>query len=147
MANQLISISEVASTPTGVQHLLLFDGVCNLCNGTVQFLLRADRRKKLFFASLQSDTGQRVLQAYQFSGPPLQTVVFCSGPKYFTHSNAILEVCRVLGFPWSLLYLFKVIPRPLRDLIYRWVARNRYKWFGEKENCLLPTPELRQRFL
>lgn len=147
MANQLIPISEGASTPTGVQHLLLFDGVCNLCNGTVQFLLRADRRKKLFFAALQSDTGQRVLQAYQFSGPPLQTVVFCSGPKYFTHSNAILEVCRVLGFPWSLLYLFKVIPRPLRDLIYRWVARNRYQWFGKKENCLLPTPELRQRFL
>ena len=138
---------EATPIPTEVQYVLLFDGICNLCNGTVQFLLRIDRRKKLFFSSLQSDTGQRILQAYHFSGPPLQTVVFCSGPRYFTHSNAILEVCRVLGFPWSLLYLFKAVPRPLRDLLYRWVARNRYRWFGKKESCLLPTPALRQRFL
>ena len=138
---------EATPIPPGVQHVLLFDGICNLCNGTVRFLLRADRSKKLFFASLQSDTGKQILQAYQFSGPPLQTVVFCSGPGYFTHSDAILQVFRVLGFPWSLLYLFKAVPRPLRDLLYRWVARNRYRWFGKKESCLLPTPALRQRFL
>jgi len=133
--------------PLGGQHILLFDGVCNLCNGTVQFLIWADRRKKLLFASLQSDKGQQILQQHHYSGLPLETVVFCSDQKIFTHYNAILEVFRIIGFPWSLLYFFKIIPRPLRDLLYRWIARNRYHWFGKKDNCLLPTPELRQRFL
>jgi predicted DCC family thiol-disulfide oxidoreductase YuxK len=128
-------------------NILLFDGVCNLCNGTVQFLLRIDRKQKLRFAALQSASGQQILDSYHYTGPPLQTVVFCSRGKLFTHSSGMLEVCRVIGFPWSSIYLFKLIPAPVRDAVYRWIARNRYRWFGKKETCWIPTPELRQRFL
>lgn len=129
------------------ENILLFDGVCNLCNGTVQLLLRIDSRKKLRFAALQSETGQKILAGFQYAGPPLQTVIFCCRGKLFTHSNAILEVCRVIGLPWSMMYIFKLIPQPVRDAVYRWVARNRYRWFGRKETCWVPTPSLKQRFL
>ena len=129
------------------ENILLFDGVCNLCNGTVQFLLRIDRTKKLRFAALQSETGEQILARFRYAGPPLQTVVFCSGERLFTYSNGILEVCRIIGLPWSALYVFKLIPQPVRDAVYRWVARNRYQWFGTKETSWVPTPALKQRFL
>ena len=127
--------------------VLLFDGACNLCNGTVQFLLRTDRRAVLRFAPLQSETGIRLLQEAGYQGPPLDSVVLIANGRLFAHSDAVLETARLLGFPWSLAYGFKGVPRVLRDAIYRWVGRNRYAWFGKSEQCLMPTPDLKARFL
>lgn len=147
MAEPVIFPSEIPPAISAEQNILLFDGVCNLCNGTVQFLIRADRRKKLRFASLQSEPGQQLLRYFRYSGPALHSVVFCKGDRLFTHSQAILEVFRLMGFPWSILFTFIIVPRPIRDFVYKWIAQNRYRWFGKKETCWLPTPELRHRFL
>lgn len=131
--------------PTG--PILLFDGVCNLCNGTVQFILRADRKQVFRFASLQSEIGQQLLHTAAYHGPPLDSVVLIKDQKVFTHSEAVLEIARLLGGGWALLYGFKVIPKAWRDRIYTWIAQNRYRWFGKKEQCMIPSPELKERFL
>ena len=127
--------------------VLLFDGVCNLCNRTVQFLLRHDRRAVLRFAALQSETGVQLLREAGFQGPALDSVVLIANGRLFTHSDAVLETARLLGFPWSLAYGFKGVPRAIRDAVYRRVARNRYAWFGKRDHCLMPTPDLKARFL
>ncbi len=127
--------------------VLLFDGVCNLCNGTVQFILKVDRKKVFRFASLQSDIGQQLLRSAAYDGPPLDSVVLIKDQRVFTHSEAVLEIARLLGGFWRLLYAFKAVPRPLRDHIYAWIAKNRYRWFGKKDQCMMPDPELRERFL
>jgi predicted DCC family thiol-disulfide oxidoreductase YuxK len=124
-------------------QIVLFDGVCNLCNGFVQFLLARDRRGRFQFASLQSDAARRVLRG----DPPPETVVLVARGRTYIKSSAALRIARGLPFPWPLLYGLIVIPGPLRDLVYDWVARHRYAWFGKRESCMLPTPELRQRFL
>lgn len=129
------------------EPVLLFDGVCNLCNGTVDFLIRRDRRQVLRFASLQSDAATRVLQ--QAGGPSvtLDSVVLVHEGQVHLRSAAVLRTLRLLGFPWALAYALIVVPRPLRDAAYRLIARNRYSWFGRHETCRIPTPEERARFL
>lgn len=127
--------------------VLLFDGVCNLCSGFVQFVIKIDPKGKFRFASLQSDLGQRVLKAAGLSTDALGTVVLVRRGQVFTHSDVALESARILGGGWSLFYVFKILPRFIRDGLYNWVARNRYRWFGQKESCWLPTPDLRRRFL
>lgn len=129
------------------EPIVLFDGVCNLCHGTVQFIIQADHRARFRFASLQSDAGERLLKEVGYQGPPLDSVVLVYGGKLWTHSDAVLEIARILGKGWALAYIFKGIPRSIRDRIYRWVAKNRYAWFGKKESCMLPTPNLKSRFL
>ncbi len=131
--------------PTG--PILLFDGVCNLCNGTVQFILRADRKQVFRFASLQSVIGQQLLHAAAYQGPPLDSVVLIKDQTVFIHSDAVLEIARLLGGGWALLYAFKVVPKTWRDRIYTWIAHNRYRWFGKKDQCMIPSPELKERFL
>lgn len=128
-------------------QIILFDGVCNLCNGSVQFVIRHDKKGAFRFASLQS--------AYAASLPGLEsgvvnelsTVILQDGDRYYFKSTAALRIARMLGFPFSLAYMFTVLPLPLRDAVYDWVARNRYKWFGKRDACWLPTPELKSRFL
>jgi len=127
--------------------ILLFDGVCNLCNASVQWVLKRDRKGIFKFAALQSETGQRLLQQFGFSQENFDTVVLVDGEKVFTRSDAPLEIARRLGGLWSLFFVFKIIPRFLRDAVYNWVARNRYRWFGRKEECMLPRPEWKNRFL
>lgn len=127
--------------------LLFFDGVCNLCNGFVQFVIERDPESKFRFASLQSDAGQQVLQDMNMSETEFGTVILLKNGKTYTHSDVALEMSLDLGGLWTLFYVFKIIPKVLRDKIYDWVAANRYKWFGEKESCWLPTPELQARFL
>lgn len=127
--------------------ILLFDGVCNLCNASVQWVLKRDRKGIFKFAALQSETGQRLLQQFGFSQENFDTVVLVDGEKVFTRSDAPLEIARRLGGFWSLFFVFKIIPRFLRDAVYNWVARNRYRWFGRKEECMLPRPEWKNRFL
>ncbi len=128
-------------------HIILFDGVCNLCNGFVQFVIRHDKKRAFMFASLQS--------AYAASLPGLEagvvhklsTVVLQDGDRYYFKSTAALRIARMLGFPFSLAYVFIILPVTVRDAVYDWIAHNRYAWFGKREACWLPTPELKGRFL
>jgi predicted DCC family thiol-disulfide oxidoreductase YuxK len=123
--------------------VVLFDGVCNLCNGAVRFILARDPAARFRFASLQSDAARRLLG----DGGPAETIVLLDAGKTYVISTAALRIARGLRFPWPLLYAFVAVPRPVRDLIYDWVARHRYRWFGKRDTCMLPTPELRERFL
>lgn len=127
--------------------VLLFDGACNLCNGSVQWLLARDKKGCFYYASLQSDTGKKLLMERGLPTDRLDTVVLVTKNAVFTHSDAPLEILRLLGGVWQLGCFFKLVPRFARDAIYRWVARNRYRWFGQSEHCLMPKPEWKARFL
>lgn len=123
--------------------IVLFDGVCNLCNGAVQFMLARDPEGRFRFASLQSEAANKLLGP----GRPEETIILLDGGKTFTKSGAALRIARKLRFPWPLLSVFLLIPAPVRDLIYDWIARNRYRWFGKREACMIPTADIRDRFL
>jgi predicted DCC family thiol-disulfide oxidoreductase YuxK len=127
--------------------LVFFDGVCNLCNGTVQFLLKIDKHRHLQFASLQGETAKKVLPVYQISPGKLSSIIFIHNNKIYTESSAVLEIFRVIGGLWTILYVFKIIPAFLRNGLYRLVARYRYQWFGKKDQCMIPSPSLKSRFL
>lgn len=126
---------------------LLFDGVCNLCSGSVQFILKRDRQGRFRFASLQSEVGRRLMTEHGLDPDALSSVVLIEDGRAYQESTAALRIARHLPGAWKLLRAFLVIPRPLRDAAYRLIARNRYRWFGKTESCWLPTPELRARFL
>jgi predicted DCC family thiol-disulfide oxidoreductase YuxK len=127
--------------------IVLFDGVCNLCSASVQFILRRDSGARFRFASLQSAAGQELLARLGIDSQGIDSVVVIEGDRWFKESDAALRVAWHLGGPWRLLTVLRLIPRPLRDRAYRLIARNRYRWFGKKETCWLPTPELQGRFL
>src|SRR5262245_3081134 len=128
--------------------ILLFDGVCNLCNGVARFVTRHDPAPGRFrFAALQSELGLQILREHGLKSDAVDTFVMIEGERVHLRSKAGLRVLRRLGFPWSLAYAFIVVPRPLRDAVYDWVARNRYRWFGRQDACMVPTPEIRSRFL
>ena len=127
--------------------ILLFDGVCNLCNGLVGFILRNDPRRRFRFASLQSPAGQALLARHGLPTADLDSVVLIEGGRAFTRSTAVLRIARRMGYLWPLAFVFILIPRPLRDLCYKWVGKNRYRMFGRREACMLPTPDLKARFL
>jgi predicted DCC family thiol-disulfide oxidoreductase YuxK len=128
-----------------MRAVLLFDGVCTLCNGFVQFVIRRDPADRFQFATLQSDAARRLLQAAPQPLP--DTLVLVENGRVFLRSTAALRVVRSLRFPWPLAFVLVVVPRPLRDWVYDILARNRYRWFGRRDVCMLPTPELRARFL
>jgi predicted DCC family thiol-disulfide oxidoreductase YuxK len=125
--------------------VVLFDGVCNLCSGVVTALLRMDRRKVLRFASLQSDFGQQVVVRHGLH--KFDTVIFLNGDSVAIQSDALIAIGVALGGFWRLAALGRVVPRPMRDALYRWVARHRIGWFGQRDSCVMPTPELRSRFV
>lgn len=127
--------------------ILYFDGVCNLCNSTVQFLIRNDKKEMLRFASLQSKKGLEAQQAAAKEGVVGDSVLFFYKGKFYNRSGAIIRVLAYLGGFWRLIVVTYVIPPLLRDALYSWIAKNRFRWFGKREECMLPTPELRQRFL
>jgi predicted DCC family thiol-disulfide oxidoreductase YuxK len=127
--------------------VVLFDGVCNLCNGFVQFVIARDRDARFAFASLQSDAAARLLARTRLAGPQSESIVLVDAGRLFTRSTAALRITRALGFPWNLAYALIVVPRPLRDWVYAVIARNRYRWFGKRDVCMVPTPDLRRRFL
>ena len=126
---------------------MLFDGVCNLCNGFVQFVLQRDKAGKVAFASLQSELGQSVLRALDMPTEQLGTVLLLDDGQVYDRSDAPLRLSRYLGGAWPLAGIFRVVPRPLRNGIYNFVARHRLRWFGERAQCMLPRPEWRARFL
>jgi predicted DCC family thiol-disulfide oxidoreductase YuxK len=130
-----------------VNRLVLFDGVCNFCNFWIQFALKRDKKGKLIFGSLQGETAQRILPKYNIDPLVITSVIFIEDGIAYRESTAALKVCRHLDGGWKLLYALIVIPAFLRDSIYKWIGRNRYKWFGKQESCMLPTPDQRQRFV
>ena len=130
-----------------ISRLLLFDGVCNLCNGAVQFVIERDAGRKFMFASLQSATGQERLRHFGLSTQHFDSFVLIEGERFYTESTAALRVARQMDGGWPLLYAFITVPAPVRNAVYRFVARNRYRWFGRQDSCAMPTPELKARFL
>jgi predicted DCC family thiol-disulfide oxidoreductase YuxK len=127
--------------------VILFDGVCNLCNGLVSFVIARDPAGRFQFAALQSDAARQLLGALTTIAPLPDSLVLVEDGRVFTRSAAALRVARGLRFPWPLAYGLVVVPRPLRDWVYDLVARNRYRWFGRRDLCLIPTPDVRVRFL
>jgi predicted DCC family thiol-disulfide oxidoreductase YuxK len=130
------------------QHpVILFDGVCNLCNGFVQFVIRRDTGKRFYFASLQSKKARELLKDQSTSEQALDSVVLIENGRHYRQSTAALRILRQLGGGWFLLYGFIVLPTFLRDWIYDRIAKNRYRWFGQRQACMVPSPELKARFL
>ena len=129
------------------KYILLFDGVCNLCNGFVQFMIKRDPNGKFKYASLQSDTARKLLSRFGLPKDDFDSFVLIKGDKYYLKSTAALQVLKELGGVWSLFYAFIVLPRSFRDFIYDGVAKNRYRIFGKRNECMIPTPDLERRFL
>lgn len=127
--------------------VILFDGVCNLCNGFVQFTIERDKDQYFKFASLQSDTAKEILASFGLDNQSLSTVILVENGQYYTKSTAGLTIISRFGGLWSLAKVLLIFPKFIRDVVYDFIARNRYKWFGEKESCWIPTPELKKRFL
>jgi predicted DCC family thiol-disulfide oxidoreductase YuxK len=127
--------------------VVLFDGVCNLCNGSVRFVIERDPHKHFQFAPLQSETATTLIGG---AADPLampDSIVLVDDGRLYVRSTAALRIARRLRFPWPLLWVFMVVPRPLRDWVYDVIARHRYGWFGKRDTCMVPTKEIRDRFL
>ncbi|MEM9991918.1 MAG: thiol-disulfide oxidoreductase DCC family protein [Bacteroidota bacterium] len=127
--------------------VLLFDGVCNLCDGFVQWLIQRDTNQVFRYAALQSEAGSRLLQVHQFPTDEINTVILIEGDQVYTHADVSLRIAQLLGGAWKATGIFYVVPSPIRNSVYNLVARNRYRFFGKKEQCMIPTPELQGLFL
>jgi predicted DCC family thiol-disulfide oxidoreductase YuxK len=129
------------------QPVILFDGVCNFCNSAVNFALKRNRKANILFAPMQSEAGQRLLKQYKLPVDDMESFVFIENGVAYKRSTAGLRVCRHLRGLWPLCYGLIIVPKFIRDSIYNWIARNRYKWFGVRAECMIPTPEVKARFL
>ena len=127
--------------------IVVFDAQCLLCNGWVQFILRHDRAGRIRFASMQGATGRQLLADAGLQVDSLQTLLVVDGARSWQHTAAILRVLHALGWPWRLAWVGWLVPAPLRDALYRWVARNRYRIWGRSDACMVPSPETAARFL
>lgn len=127
--------------------IVVFDAHCLLCSGSVQFLLRHDRLRRLRFATIQSDVGRDLLEQAGIDAIAPESFVLVDGSRTWTETAAVLRVADALGWPWRLAWIAWLIPYPLRDAIYRWIARNRYRWFGRREVCFMPDPDDADRFI
>ena len=136
------------STAIQSRPILFFDGMCNLCNSGVQFIIKRDKKKIFLFAPLQSETGREAIAniAPEYRKSPDSLILYYNG-RYYTRSGAALHICRLLGGMWQVLYAGIIIPGVVRDAVYDLVARNRYKWFGKRGECMVPTPGLMERFI
>ncbi|NNC70229.1 MAG: thiol-disulfide oxidoreductase DCC family protein [Flavobacteriaceae bacterium] len=129
------------------KSLILFDGVCNLCNSSVQFIIKRDKKDRFLFSSLQSDAGQRILLQNNRENLDLETILLIEGDRIYDKSTAILKIMRKLSGGYPLLYAFMIVPKFIRDFVYMKVAKNRYKWFGKMDACMIPTEDLKMKFL
>lgn len=127
--------------------VILFDGVCNFCNAGVNFIIKQDKKKVFRFAALQSDAGQKLLQQYNLPKEGFDSFVLIDKNKAYKKSTAGIRVYGKLSWYWKWSQLFWFTPRFIRDAVYDFIAKNRYKWFGKKESCMIPTSEVRSRFL
>ncbi len=127
--------------------IILFDGVCNLCNSSVLFIIKRDPKARFCFAALQSDFGIAKLREYGISSVVPESVLLLEAGELYQKSTAALKIVRKLKGAWPALYIFIIVPKLLRDFIYDFIARNRYRWFGKKDACMIPTPALKARFV
>lgn len=131
----------------GEHPIVLVDGVCHFCQGATKFIIKRDPQGIFHFASLQSEVGQKLLQKGGLSTTSMDTFVLVEQGTFYTRSTAALRIAKRLKLAWKLLYVFMIVPRVLRDGVYKYVARNRYRWFGKSDQCMLPTPDIRARFV
>jgi predicted DCC family thiol-disulfide oxidoreductase YuxK len=129
------------------KSIILFDGVCNLCNASVQFIIKHDKKNKFLFASLQSDVAKEILLQFPSKKITLNSIILIENDKYYDHSTAVLLIFKHLNAGYKFVYYFIIVPKFLRDFIYKFIAKHRYNWFGKKEYCSVPTPELKAKFL
>lgn len=127
--------------------IILFDGVCNLCNSSVQFIIKRDKKALFKFASLQSEEGQRILKKFNLPVDQINTIILTDDSNFWSKSTAALKIATKLSGLWPMMYAFILIPKLLRDKVYEFIARNRYRWFGKQESCWIPSPELKARFI
>lgn len=142
-----MSLDTAHEAPQLPDNLVLFDGVCNLCSTLVQFVIRHDPAAKFRFAAIQSEIGREIYQSRGLDPAELETFVFIAGGRIFLRSDAAMEVVSRFDGAWRTFRILRFIPRFARDSIYSFIARNRYRWFGRKEVCMMPTPEIEERFL
>lgn len=128
-------------------HIIFFDGVCYLCNGFVQFLLKIDQKELLKFSTLQSALFKKISDEYDLDCNDIDTVVYICKGNVYTKSTACLKILRTCGFPWTFAMVFMIVPLVMRDWIYNIVANYRYKWFGKNHECIRPTMDIKHRFL
>ena len=130
------------------KKLILFDGVCNLCNNSVQYVIKHDKKNQFMFTALQSDVGKEIIEAYNIDTKKTDSILLYSPEKGIDYkSTAALKIASKLGLPINLMGVFFIIPPFIRNWVYDFIAKNRYKWYGKKDACMIPTPELKSRFL
>ena len=130
------------------KKLILFDGVCNLCNASVQYVIKHDKMDVFMFTALQSESGKQIIKEYNIDTNKIDSILLYTPEKGITHkSTAALKIALQLGFPNNLLSVFFIIPPFIRNWVYNYIAKNRYKWYGKKESCMIPTQELKSKFL
>ena len=130
------------------KKIILFDGVCNLCNSAVQFIIKHDKKDLFRFVALQSDLGQEIIRHIGIDTKNTDSIVLYEpGIAYYYKSEAALEIAKHLDSFYSFLSIFKIFPTAFSDSVYDYIAKNRYKWYGKKESCMIPTDELKSKFL
>ena len=142
--------SEIASflAKTNNKKIILFDGVCNLCDSAVQFIIKHDKKDIFRFVALQSDLGKQICSYIGVDQTKIDSIILYNpGVAYYYKSSAAIEIAEELGGVYHLISIFKILPEKLRNYIYDYIAKNRYKWYGKKESCMIPTPELKAKFL
>lgn len=134
--------------PKDDKKIILFDGVCNLCNSSIQFVIKHDKKNRYKFAALQSDVAKMLLNERGIDSSQIDSIILIDPETaYYIKSSAALEIGKSFGGGWRLLSIFEWVPRPIRDWIYDLIAKNRYSWFGKQNDCMIPTPELKAKFL
>ena len=127
--------------------IILFDGVCNLCNGVVRFIIKRDKQNVFKFATLQSEYGMDFLASNNLHSAPLETIILIDGEKIYTQSDAVITILKALGGIWKLAVFFKIIPKSIRNFIYHLIAKYRYRIFGKRDTCMAPTEKMRSKFI
>lgn len=130
------------------KQLVLFDGVCNLCDASVQYIIKHDKNDIFLFTALQSEVGQQIIKEFNIDTNKIDSIILYSNEHGISYkSTAALKIASKLGFPRNLLSVFLIIPGIIRNWVYDYIAKNRYKWYGKKEECMIPTPDLKSKFL
>lgn len=130
------------------KKIILFDGVCNLCNRSIQFIIRRDTKDEFRFATLQGEIGKSLIKDRNIDTSQIDSIILIEpGTAYYTKSTAALSIGTSFGGMWKMLNVLSLIPSRLRNIVYDFVARNRYKWYGKKDHCMVPTPEIKAKFL
>lgn len=130
------------------KKLILFDGVCNLCNSSVKYVIKHDKKNQFIFTALQSNIGQEIIKTHNINTSKIDSILLYTPEKGIDYkSTAALKIAQQLGFPQNLMSVFFIIPVFIRNWVYDYIAKNRYKWYGKKDACMIPTPELKSKFL